>query len=43
MLLLSIFMQQKAELRKEHFSVNKVAAGRAEVTGYEEPDGLWKC
>lgn len=42
MLLLSIFIQQKAELRKDHFSVHKVAAGRAEVTGHEEPDGLWK-
>lgn len=35
-------MQQKAELRKDDFSVIKVAAGTAEVIGHEEPDGFSK-
>lgn len=38
MLLLSVFMQQKSELRKHSFSPNQFAASRAEVIGHEEPE-----
>lgn len=38
MLFLSIFMQQKSELRKDNFSANQVAASKAEVIGHEEPE-----